>query len=191
LCLRKNAFIDSAFEVAQPLHLSKKTFTASPFGATQALYLRKNAFTPSVITNYFSQTPFQSANRAAYTPRQPCSQRFKKLRNKRSTPTSFPSSSFERQPAISVKTRKRESEKCPLCALVTSRDAFNQRKNPFIKSADLARYDYQFLVLPSKLSLPNMRRQRVLAASLTQFVHRLAKRRSVMLEESFFALEIC
>ena len=46
-----------------PLHLSKKTFTASPFGATQALYLRKNAFTPSVITNYFSQTPFQAASR--------------------------------------------------------------------------------------------------------------------------------
>ena len=90
-----------------------------------------------------------------------------------------------------MKTRKRESEKCPLCALVTSRDAFNQRKNPFIKSADLAGYDYQLLVLSSKLSLPNMRRQRVLAASLTQFVHRLAKRRSVMLEESFFALEIC
>ena len=61
--VRKNAFIDSAFEVAQPLHLRKKKLTASAFGATQALYLRKNAFTPSVITNYFSQTPFQSASR--------------------------------------------------------------------------------------------------------------------------------
>ena len=74
---------------------------------------------------------------------------------------------------------------------MTSRDAFNQRKNPFIKSADLARYDYQFLVLPSKLSLPNMRRQRVLAASLTQFVQGLAKRLGVALKEIFFTLEIC
>jgi hypothetical protein len=47
---------------------------------------------------------------------------------------------------------------------------FNQRKNAFIKAADLARYDYQFLVLACKLSLPNMRRHRVLAASLAQLV---------------------
>ena len=69
--------------------------------------------------------------------------------------------------------------------------AFNQSKDPFIKLADLARYGYQFLVLARKLSLPIMRRQRVLAAGLTQFVQGLAKRRSVTLKESFFALKIC
>ena len=48
--------------------------------------------------------------------------------------------------------------------------AFNQSKDPFIKLADLARYDYQFLVLARKLSLPIMRRQRVFAAGPTQLV---------------------
>ena len=67
----------------------------------------------------------------------------------------------------------------------------NQRKNPFIKATDLARYEYQFLVLARKLSSPNMRRKHVLAAGLTQFVQGLAKRRSVTLNESFFALKIC
>jgi hypothetical protein len=67
----------------------------------------------------------------------------------------------------------------------------NQRKNPFIKATDLARYEYQFLVLARKLSSPNMRRKHVLAAGLTQFVQGLAKRRSVTLKESFFALKIC
>jgi hypothetical protein len=47
---------------------------------------------------------------------------------------------------------------------------FNQRKNALIKAADLARDDYQLLVLPRKLRLPNMRSQRVRAAGLTQFV---------------------
>ena len=47
---------------------------------------------------------------------------------------------------------------------------FNQRKNVFFKPTDLARYDYQLLVLPRKFSLPNMRRQRVLAAGLMQLV---------------------
>jgi hypothetical protein len=67
---------------------------------------------------------------------------------------------------------------------------FNQRKNAFIKAADLARYGYQFLVLACKLRLPNMRGQRVLAAGLTQFVQGLAKRYRVTLEEIFFALKI-
>ena len=43
---------------------------------------------------------------------------------------------------------------------------FNQRKNASIKAADLIRYEYQFLVLACKLSLPNIRRHRVIAASL-------------------------
>jgi hypothetical protein len=68
---------------------------------------------------------------------------------------------------------------------------FNQRKNASIKAADLIRYEYQFLVLACKLSLPNMRRKRVLAAALMQLVQRLAKRRSVTLKEIFFTLEIC
>jgi hypothetical protein len=67
----------------------------------------------------------------------------------------------------------------------------NQRKNPFIKATDLARYEYQFLVLARKLSSPNMRRKHVLAAGLTQFVQGLAKRLSLTLKEIFFALEIC
>ena len=69
--------------------------------------------------------------------------------------------------------------------------AFNQSKDPFIKLADLARYDHQFLVLARKLSLPIMRRQRVFAAGPTQLVHGLAKRLSVAFKEFFFALEIC
>jgi hypothetical protein len=67
---------------------------------------------------------------------------------------------------------------------------FNQRKNAFIKAADLARYDYQFLVLACKLSLPNMRSPRVLAAGLAQLVQGLAKRLSIALKKIFFALEI-
>jgi hypothetical protein len=46
----------------------------------------------------------------------------------------------------------------------------NQRKNPFIKRADLARYDYQLLVLARKRELPKMRRHRVFAASLAELV---------------------
>ena len=69
--------------------------------------------------------------------------------------------------------------------------AFNQSKDPFIKLADLARYDHQVLVLARKLSLPIMRRQRVLAAGPTQLVHGLTKRLSVAFKEFFFALEIC
>jgi hypothetical protein len=56
---------------------------------------------------------------------------------------------------------------------------FNQRKNAFIKAADLARHDYQLLVLARKLSLPDMRSQRVLAAGLTQLVQGMAKCRSL------------
>jgi hypothetical protein len=67
---------------------------------------------------------------------------------------------------------------------------FNQRKNAFIKAADLARYDYQFLVLACKLSLPNMRSPRMLAAGLAQLVQGLAKRLSIALKKIFFALEI-
>ena len=44
----------------------------------------------------------------------------------------------------------------------------NQRKNAFIKAADLARDYHQFLVLACKLSLPNMCSQCVLAAGLTR-----------------------
>jgi hypothetical protein len=68
---------------------------------------------------------------------------------------------------------------------------FNQRKNAFIKAADLARHDYQLLVLARKLSLPDMRSQRVLAAGLTQLVQGMAKCRSLTLKEIFFALKSC
>jgi hypothetical protein len=61
--VRKNAFIDSAFEVAQPLHLRKKTSLLPTSVPPKRCTSVKNAFTPSVITNYFSQTPFQSASR--------------------------------------------------------------------------------------------------------------------------------
>ena len=45
-------------------------------------------------------------------------------------------------------------------------------------------------MLARKFRLPNIRTQRVLAAGLTQFVQRLAKRPSLTLEEIFFALKI-
>jgi hypothetical protein len=69
--------------------------------------------------------------------------------------------------------------------------ALNQSKNPFIKHADLVCDGYQLLVLARKLGLPNMRRQLVPAASLTQLVQGLSKSLSVAFKESFFALESC
>jgi hypothetical protein len=92
--------------------------------------------------------------------------------------------------ALPSKQTKAKGNHVTLPGSRLSSSPFNQSKNTFIKAADLARYEYQFLVLARKLSLPNMRRQRVLAASLTQFVQGLAKRLGVALKEIFFTLEI-